>query len=301
MINGRFLFKDENEIKEYAAECEHNFESALADAASGIINSNAKIITICGPTCSGKTTTANKLMKKLEQMGKKVHVLSFDDFYLDRDVIIKNCLERGVPVEYESAITLDLVSLKKVMLEIASENKTVVPKFDFKSGVRSGYIEYNLSNDDVFIFEGIQALYDEVSVLYNSFDHFSIYICVNSSVSFNGNIFDTETIRFLRRAVRDRKHRGTNAQRTYDMWESVRENEDKNIFPNINKADFIIDSCLPYEINVIKGDAYECLTDVDNTSSFYPTSVELLKKFDGIQQISEDIVPADSVLREFID
>ncbi len=301
MIEGKAFFTNEKETTSYILKCENNFESSLDSVADDVILKQAKIITICGPTCSGKTTTAIKLKGKLKAKGKNVHVLSFDDFYLDRDTIIASCKMRGVEVEYESASTLDLSLLSKVMSEIAYDNKTVVPVFDFKTGTRGGYKEYLLSEEDVFIFEGIQALYPEVSALYSDFSHYSIYICVRTPIKYNDNIFDTNTIRFLRRVVRDKKHRGTSAERTAQMWRSVRENEEANIFPNVSNADCIIDSSLAYEMNVIKGDVIETLSDVDTNSGFYLSSCMLLRKFDGIQKISEDYVPADSVLREFID
>ena len=300
MSIGKASFKNEKEITNFIFECEEKFESMLSHAADEIILKNVRIITICGPTCSGKTTTAGILTSKLKAKGKNVHILSFDDFYLDRDTIIKNCLARGAEVEYESASTLDLPLLKKVMGEIASEDKTTVPRFDFNTGARAGYKEYVLCDDDVFIFEGIQAFYEEVFALYSHLEHYSIYISVKEPISFGENVFDTETIRFLRRVVRDKKHRQTTAEETSKMWKTVRENEEANIFPNIHRADFIIDSSLAYEINVIQGDAREALGEVDPKSSFYKRAMELLSKFNGISQIDEDYVPTESVLQEFI-
>jgi len=301
MIYGKSVFSDVEQIKRYIYDCETSFEKQLKKAADSIIYSNAKIITICGPTCSGKTTTANKLLSYLKMEGKRVHVVSFDDFYLDRDVIERMCNEKGVEVEFESASTLDLELLKTVMDHIAEGHDVDVPKFDFKSGKRNGFQRFSLSEDDLFIFEGIQALYDEVTALYQNFAHFSIYICAEDGIKFDCAEFVKETVRFLRRVVRDRKHRNASASFTYSIWKTVRENEEANIFPNTHKADFFINSTLKYELNVIKHDALPTLSEVENTDSFYEISKKLIAMLDKLQEVSEELVPLDSVLREFID
>ena len=43
---------------------------------------SVKAIALCGPTCAGKTTTAKKLTKLLEENGKRVHTISIDDFFI---------------------------------------------------------------------------------------------------------------------------------------------------------------------------------------------------------------------------
>lgn len=301
MIIGKSKFGDESDIKGLICECEESFEKQLKNASDSIIYNSSKIITICGPTCSGKTTTANKLMSYLHSEGKRVHVVSFDDFYKDRDEIERICKEKGVAVEFESASTLDLDLLKKVFLHVANGDDVDIPKFDFRIGKRDGYVRYHLSDDDLFIFEGIQALYDEVACLYADFSHFSIYICTEDGIKFDDVEFDKETIRLLRRIVRDSKHRNTSAAFTYGMWKSVRENEEENIFPNTHKADFYINSTLRYEPNVIKGDALRSLSNVPPSDEFYEKSKQIISMFDKIQEISEDYVPHGSVLREFID
>ena len=301
MIKGKSKFGEVTEIKKFISECEADFERQLRRTAQQIAKSDPKIITICGPTCSGKTTTANKLLSYIKAEGKRMHVVSFDDFYKDRDVIEHECKSKGVPLEFESASTLDLDLLKSVMLRISNGEDVDIPKFDFKTGKRNGYVKYRLSCEDIFIFEGIQALYDEVACLYQNFTHFSIYICVEDGIKFGSIEFDKETIRFLRRVVRDRKHRCASASTTYRMWRTVRENEDANIFPNTNKADFFINSTLGYELNVIKNDALCALNDVKSSDEFYQNSVKIISMLDKIQSISVDYVPSGSVLREFID
>lgn len=301
MIKGKAFFSDCSVISSFVYDCEKKFEAQLLSAADDIITRDSKIVTICGPTCSGKTTTANKLLAYLSEKGKRVHVVSFDDFYFDREEIIRMCRQRGVTVEYESSLALDLELLSKAMKAIAERKNVIIPKYDFSSGTRSGYKEYSVSDDDMFVFEGIQALYPEVSEMYDKIGRFSIYINVDEGIDYGDVSFDRETVRFLRRLVRDHKHRAASVEFTYEIWKTVRENEEKNIFPNVLGADCFINSALAYEMNVIKNDAYDFFGTVAKNSECFESVEKLKKKFDAIQTIPEDYVPQGSVLREFID
>ena len=42
---------------------------------------------LTGPTCSGKTTTAELLTDAFEAAGKQIHVISIDDFFYDKDYL----------------------------------------------------------------------------------------------------------------------------------------------------------------------------------------------------------------------
>lgn len=301
MIQGIAEFDEFFNVTEYIYRCEQVYDQQLCFTCEAIIASGAKIITLCGPTCSGKTTTANKLFAYLTEMGKTVHVISFDDFYFDRDVIAQKCEERGVALEYESAFTLDLSLLSCVLKDISLGKDVLVPIYNFSSGKRNGYVEHHLTGEDIFIFEGIQALYDEVSVLYNHVHHFNVYISVEDGISFGDFSFDKETVRFLRRIVRDFKHRAASVDFTCSIWKTVRENEEKNIFPNIEKADIKINSTLGYEINVLKYDAESILKTVSVSSPYYYIIKQMSEMLSRISLIAEESVPSDSVLREFID
>ena len=75
-----FRSKDESEKKEFVALCEKKFDKQLSDAVETIEKSGKRIITLSGPTCSGKTTTARRFIERLEQSGKKTGVISIDDY-----------------------------------------------------------------------------------------------------------------------------------------------------------------------------------------------------------------------------
>ena len=67
--------------REYVLECEAEFEEQLDSAVKDIANRlnavpDTRIITLSGPTCSGKTTTAGKIISELRRNGN-THICYF--------------------------------------------------------------------------------------------------------------------------------------------------------------------------------------------------------------------------------
>jgi flagellar biosynthesis GTPase FlhF len=63
MVEAKTVFGGEAEKRAYVESCEAGYEAALDDAVARVVaNPDCRIITLTGPTCSGKTTTARKLI-----------------------------------------------------------------------------------------------------------------------------------------------------------------------------------------------------------------------------------------------
>ena len=64
---------------------ERSFDARLDAAAQAILRDclekGIRIIRLSGPTCAGKTTTAEKLTSVLEAAGLSVYPISIDDFF----------------------------------------------------------------------------------------------------------------------------------------------------------------------------------------------------------------------------
>ena len=73
--------------KNFIDMCDKEFDKKLSLAAGAVFTGKEKIIGLSGPTCSGKTTAASMLSKRLFLDGRKIHVISIDDFYFDRDFL----------------------------------------------------------------------------------------------------------------------------------------------------------------------------------------------------------------------
>ena len=287
-----------SDAAKYINDIEYDFENRLKEAAEKILSKGSKIIALSGPTCSGKTTTASHLTKKLESLGHRAVVLSIDDFYKDKLREMEN--PQGV-IDFDTVNTIDLEYLAECVSKLLSGCEVMMPKFDFATGLRTGYSRYIPHEEDVYILEGIQAVYPEVTSLLGR-DYASVFINVQDDVVVNGEDFKNHEVRLLRRIVRDSKFRNASPEFTLHCWGAVRSNEETNIFPNIKDPDVYIDSFLPYELFVISGYAAKLLQSVTSASEYHEYALELLSKIqrlDGRCFFAED-VPAGSMFREFI-
>ena len=80
----------------------------------------------------------------------------------------------------------------------------------------------------------------------------------------------------------------------------VRKGEENYIFPYVNQADIIINTSLAYELGVLKVFAIPLLYSVALNSKCYPEARRLIKSLDSFFTINSELVPKDSILREFI-
>lgn len=107
-------------------------------------------------------------------------------------------------------------------------------------------------------------------------------------------------MRLTRRAVRDYSFRGTGVADTLEMWANVRRGEKLYISPYKNRADIIFDSSLPYEVSVMKNFALPLLQAVPEENTRRGELLELIEAFQWFEPIDPELVPVDSLLREFI-
>ena len=261
---------------------------------------SVKAIALCGPTCAGKTTTAKKLTNILEEKGKRVHTISIDDFYYDRELLKKRS-KKGI-IDFDSPDTIDTKELSLTLKEIFDDDENVVevPTYDFKKGTRGEPRLIPVDDNDIFIIEGIQVFYPEVYSLLKSFPTTTIYINATKSIQSGATTFAGVDIRFFRRLVRDYYRRSASPEFTFELWRSVRENENKNIFPYVSSANININSTMCYEIGMLKPYLVEILSQVSNTSPFYYQSRDILELIEDFTPIDKSYLAPDSLYHEFI-
>jgi uridine kinase len=297
-------FSSEQQKREFVLQCEHEFEQSLDDAANFIINTKGlSMVAITGPTCSGKTTTSKKIIKELTASGLNARVISIDDFFKDR---ASRLSVPGVKVDYDSIDALDFPYLAECVSGLDSGKTVKMPLYDFVTGTRSGYYDLSLKKGDILVFEGIQAMYRELTELFSAYNCLKVFISVASSLfvddenDCHDRFFDGNELRLLRRIVRDHRERNASPEFTFYIWESVRENEEKNIFPNIDAADIRLDSTLAYEANLIKPYIEPLMDLVPADSSHRSFADAVLYKLAPLEPIDASYVPANSVYREFL-
>ena len=114
------------------------------------------------------------------------------------------------------------------------------------------------------------------------------------------NRIATTDSRKFRRLVRDFKFRGHKPEITLNMWRSVRSGEDVNIFPFQENADYMFNSILTYELAVLKKYILPLLKSVSDESENYSEVQRLIEILGHFYNIQDDLVPSNSILREFI-
>ncbi len=259
-----------------------------------------EIIMLAGPSSAGKTTTAKRIRMALAEKGIGSYTVSLDDFYLN------NCdspkFPDGTP-DFETVYALDIELFKEAMNKLLNEGEADLPEFDFLTGTRKK--EYNhveLGETDVIIVEGLHALNPIITDCLPQDRLLKIYINVSSRIYDKNNniILNKRNMRFVRRMVRDYKFRGNSVEKTYELWLNVQYGEDMYLFPFKDNADVKINTIHLYETCVLKNAAIKLLSEIEKDSKFYLQSQRLIKSLRKFPEISSDLVPEDSLLREFI-
>ncbi len=299
MIEARTVFSGEDDKRAYVALCEAAFEAALDDAVQRLLAIPAcRIVLLSGPTCSGKTTTAKKLISEFSERGKTVAVISIDDFFYDRAVLIDRA--KGGRIDFDSPTTIDMEALSLAVSDILGGRTARLPRFDFRTGRREGYTEVACDENTVYLFEGIQAIYPEVTGLFAGHRTASVCTFAERGIRLGNEAFDRTELRLLRRLVRDYNFRGASPAFTLSLWESVRDNEEAHILPYIGSVDVRIDSTLGYEVSALKPYLLPLFAQLPRDHAFYPEGQRITSILKRIDEISKTYIPPTSVYREFL-
>ncbi len=263
--------------------------------------SDQRLIGLTGPTCSGKTTAARLFTDYMESHGHCVHVISVDDFYYDKDYLKKLAdADPNIEIDYDSEDTIDANLLAEKTESLLACKPTRLPRFDFRSGMRVEGVTVTPRAGDLFLFEGIQILYPRVREILSGTAYHSIYICPTSSIAGAGDTFLPNEIRLMRRLVRDYRYRASDPAFTFYLWQSVRENEEKSIFPYADTCHEKIDSTMPYEIGMLKPYLEAILPQVSPEDRSYPQAQAILKKIESVQAVPSSLITDQSLYKEFI-
>lgn len=282
-------------------KAELRYSECLDDIAQSIFEAREKrIVMLAGPSASGKTTTAGLIAERLGARGAKAFTVSLDDFYHNqRDAILG---EDGKP-DYETVRALDVELIDSCLDEIIRTGTTRLPRFDFASGTRSGFSQpITLGKDDVLIVEGIHALNPVITDELPDDNLMKLYVSVSSRIADDRGevIMSKRDLRFVRRLVRDYYHRASSVERTYGLWDSVQRGEDKYIFPFSHLAAAKIDSLHAYEPCVFRTLAVPMLESVAPGSEWFNEAHMMTEKLKAFAALPTEMIPASSLLREFM-
>lgn len=284
------------------AMAEALYEKNLARIADLVAGSNPgiRLITLAGPSSAGKTTTMERLRVQLEVNGLSTVLISLDNYYRNRSE--RQIFTSDGEVDYESVDALDLNLLEVQLMSLLAGEPVRLARFDFVKGERYFDAEPTvLKAEQLLVMEGLHALNPKVSRGVPAYQCLHIYISALTqlTVSARNRISTTDT-RLLRRLVRDQRDRAHDAADTLAMWSSVRKGEESYIFPFQEQADIIFNTALIYEIPVLKTLAQPLLAAIEPGHPAYSQAQRLLRFLDLFEALDPEMVPGNSLLREFI-
>ena len=275
-------------------------EKGLGDIAAEIASRpDKKLIMIAGPSSSGKTTFSHRLSIQLMAHGLKPHPIAVDNYFVER---VNTPKDENGQYNFECLEAMDIELFNQQMSALLRGEKVFMPTFNFVTGMK----EYKgnslkLGPEDVLVIEGIHCLNDALSYSLPAENKFKIYVSALTQMNIDEhNRIPTTDGRLLRRMVRDARTRGASAQKTISMWPSVRRGEDENIFPYQESADVVFNSALIYELAVLKQYAEPLLFGIRPEDPEYLEAKRLLKFLNYFQGIDSNLIPGNSILREFI-
>ncbi|MBR2577461.1 MAG: hypothetical protein IKE38_00890 [Erysipelotrichaceae bacterium] len=279
-------------------EALHN--QRINELTEEILKKSARIVLICGPSSSGKTTFAKRLCIQLAVNGMKCLYLGTDDYFLDRE---ETPVDENGEKDFESLSALDIRLFITQMNDLLAGKTVDIPTFNFITGTKEfGKRKTKIDDKTIIVIEGIHALNKKLTEGIDEDTKYKIYISPFSPVSLDRiNRFPTTDSKMLRRLVRDHQFRGRSAKTTLHDWHKVRAGEDANISPLTKEADAFFNSNCIYEMAVLKKYAEPLLKEITRDEEEYAEAQRMLGYLNFVSSIDDDdLIVNNSIIREFI-
>ncbi|MGN0601735.1 MAG: uridine kinase [Oscillospiraceae bacterium] len=290
----------ENE-KDFIKNCETAYCSQIKAIADGIHRwgDSKPIILLSGPSGAGKTTTALKLREYLSELGTRTHTISMDDYFLPAHQSSHKAEENG-EIDFESPYRLDIDLLNEHMLKIANCEEITLPEFNFKKQERSEGTKLKREKGDFVIFEGIHALNPDVTGMTDGIAS-GVYVSIRTRIQTkSGALLHPSHIRLMRRIIRDKFFRGRDPKDTLAMFANVERGENLYIMPYKQRAEYNIDTFIPYELSVYKSFLQADLLEASESYSDFERFALMPKVLEETVDADISAVPEKSLIREFI-
>lgn len=291
----------EGKLNELTLVTEALMEKEIAQVADRIMAdiANKHFVFIAGPSSSGKTTFSHRLSIQLKAHGLNPKPIAVDNYFVNREETPRD--EFG-QYDFECLEAIDIRGFNDDMMQLLQGKEVQLPTFNFVTGQREYKGNFlTLGPKDVLVIEGIHGLNPKLASSIPEENKFKIYISALTQLNIDDhNRIPTTDARLLRRIVRDNQYRGATAQRSISMWPSVRRGEELYIFPFQEEADVLFNSALLYELSILKQYAEPLLFNVPRESEEYIEAKRLIKFLSYFLGASSDMIPQNSLLREFI-
>jgi uridine kinase len=297
------------------------YETSLDEAARKVMarlnaGDDLRMMWVSGPSSSGKTTTTVKLTERLQKHGLKFLMLNLDDYFW---ALIEHPSDWINDRNFETPEALDIELLNRHLRELL-EGKTIEkPVYSFKEGRRVSSKPVKLEKGHILLLDCLHGFYPPITEGIDPSTQFRLYI-ETLNVVYEGDgstnrLTKFTDVRLIRRMLRDVQHRNHSPLSTILHWHYVRAGELFSIIPLMGLADHIVSGGLPFDLAALKpffigpGGYLPKSEDFGPYQGFLDARIRydrvrtLLESVEGItreQADTYDIIPGDSVIREFI-
>ncbi len=308
-------------INEVAGDSLELYEQSLDEAAEKILarrrnGDELRMIWVCGPSSSGKTTTTVKLTRRLETHGLRFLMLNLDDYFWS---LVEHPTDWINDRNYETPEALDIQLLNQHLGQLLGGHTIEKPVYSFKEGRRTGVKLVAREPDQILLLDCLHGLYPPLTEGIDPSAQFRLYIETQNTLLEGDGSSERLTkfadVRLLRRMLRDARHRNHNALRTMLHWHYVRAGELFSIIPLMGTADHVINGGFPFDLPALKPffegpdtllpdeeDFHEYAGFLDAKIRYHRVKALLasVTGFTRAQVASHDIIPGDAVIREFV-
>jgi len=278
---------------------EEEYTAKINGVVGQIKEAGVSVVLLCGPTSSGKTTTAERIAQGL---GKGTSAVSTDDFFHPKNKI--NDVFDSKP-DFDSIKAMDLEYMNNCVNTLIKSGKSEFPVFDFESG--GTIIEkrtITLHDGGFIIIEGIHALSDEIIEMVNNAkrkNYIGIFIDFGSFYSYGGKVITGgREMRLIRRLVRDKNFRNSDAENTFNLWKNVVKNEDASLLPSAKRAHMRLNTGGFTDGGILKNQALNVLGEIKTSSEYFKYAEHLINIIKNFEPIDNRLLPTNSLLTEFV-
>ncbi len=283
--------------EDFVAFCEESYAERIAHLAATIVAGDFKVVMLTGPSSVGKTTTSNRIAKRLCEIGMPARIISLDNFF--RPQCEYPILPDGTR-DLECIETIDIPEFVRCLDELVQKGEVMLPIYDFVQGRRSDEREHFVINDGVVIVEGIHALNPSITPHFKS-KMFKVYLSMREEFAYKGRrLIPSIDMRLARRMVRDNFFRGYPPNQTLALWSKVCDGEIKYIKAYKDEANYMLDTAHGYEpcvmLPFLEGINTADIDDVNHAKLFEA----LRERYRLFTPLDKNLVPENSMLKEFI-
>ncbi len=297
------------ELSQVITESEAAYSVEIESAVREILRrqDEIKLIIITGPSSSGKTTSTIRIGEKLKSAGLNLVTLNVDNYFFDLSMHPKD--EFG-DYDFETPYALDLELINEHLQHLVAGEEVKIPYYDFKTGKRTpDSTPMQLKSDELILIDSLHGLFPPMTASVENARKFRLYLePLMQMKGEDGEYVYWTDIRLMRRMLRDASHRAYDPRQTLEHWHYVRSSEMRHIIPNLNNADAIVNSAMPYELSLyaarLKEEFNKWAEEYRNNplkEDAFTRAERVARMLASIIPVQDDsLVPLDSVIREFI-